>query len=203
MFRAFRAIRRFWHRITATVTVIAVTVVVLKLLPVPFFDRSGTTLMMPSEVSQVATATALAEAIGNPAATLDTPHVHRFLFKDGTSVDWLAKPPAFEPMYHVVALKSIVIGFWRSFFTSPYKNAERVRMRLERMGHKVQVAQQPDPAIPQGSVVLILSSAFMTQPLDGSRPYGIAILIRKHAFRIGGPTPQIGSPFRSQRGEMP
>lgn len=195
MVRVFRAMRRFWHRITATVTLITAVVVVLELLPAPFFDRSGTTLMMPSEVSQVATAVALAEVIGKPIATLDTPHVHRFLFKDGTIVDWLAKPPAFESMYHVVALKTVVIGFWRSFLTNPYKEAERVRMRLEQMEHKVQLVQQPDPAVPQGSVVLILSSAFMTAPLDGSQPYGSAILIRKHAFRIGGPAPQVGSPF--------
>lgn len=198
MFRAFRAVQRSWHRATAAVTLITVVVLVLQTLPVPFFDRGGTTLMMPSEVSQVATVVALAEVMGNPVATLDTPHVHRYLFKDGTSVDWLPKPPAFEPMYDVIALKSEVIGFWRSFFVSPSREAERVRMRLERMGHKVQIVQQPDPAVPQGSVVIILSSAFMTSPLNGSRPFGIAILIRKHALHsiwIGGPTPQIGSPF--------
>ncbi len=179
--------------------VILALVILVKIVPIPFVDRSATTLVMPTLRSQVALAKSLAKVIGKPTATLDTKHVQRFLYRDGTSVDWLAEPSEFTPMYNVVALKTIVIGFFRSFFVSPLEEATKIRMRLEWEGHRVQIVDRPDHAFPPGSIVLVLSEVFVDhlskENLNISSRYGAAILIRRHAFRVGGKRPKIGSPF--------
>lgn len=130
---------------SSVVTVLALGALILNALPVPIFEHDSTTLVMPTQESQMDTTRALASVIGPPIATLDTPYVHRILFKDGTSIDWLSLPPTFQPMYRIVALKT---------------------------------------------VVLVLSDAFQSDST-----YGSAILIPKHAFRIGRPRPKHGSPF--------
>lgn len=109
---------------------------------------------MPTRDGQEAVARALAEVVGKPFATLDTENVHRFLFGDGTSVDWLPKTPVFKPMYNLVALKTIVC-----YFCSPAKQAAKFERTLVSRGHRVQIVKQPDPASPIGSVVLILSES--------------------------------------------
>ncbi|GEM_PF-5800436 len=187
-----------WGIFLTIVTILTFVIVLLKVLPVPFFDSNGSTLMMPTSESQRTMAMALAEVVGNPTATLDTEYAHRFLFRDGTVVDWLSRKPPFEPMYNVVALKTVVIGFFRCFFTTPMKQASKLGEWLVSRGHRVQIVGQPDPAFPSGSVVLILSDAFeyKCQEEDHAHSgYGAAILIRRHAFLVGGQRPQIGSPF--------
>lgn len=183
-----------WLVFSTILTIITGVVLILKALPIPFFDRSGTTLMVPTEKGRVAVAKALAIVIGKPFATLNTNHVHRFLCKDGTSIDWLARPPTFKPLYDIVELKTMVIGFWRSFLTSPLQEALAIeRILHSEGGYIVQIIRQPDPAVPQDRVVLILSDALMKTV--GDVRYGSAFLIRYHAFRIRGPRPKIGNPF--------
>jgi hypothetical protein len=131
---------------------------------------------------------ALTPVIGEPAATLDTPNIHRSLMRDNTSIDWVAKPsedPANTPMYKIFALKTVVC-----WFESPMEQARKMRQALEDHGHAVQIIEQPDPAFPTRSVVIVLSDVFEFTP-----GYGTGVLIRKHAFFIGGQRPKLGSLF--------
>ncbi len=181
---------KFWRPFSTVVTIVALIGVVMKLSPIPFFDSNATTLVLPTRLSQEETAKALATVI-NPAAVLNTPQVHRFMFDDVTSVDWLPKVPDFHPMYDIVALKTITLGFFST--STPMEEARKIESFL-KPNYSVQVIEQPDPAFPSGSVVIVLSTAFECGPsLDSA--YGFGILIRKHALRIGGPRPMHASSF--------
>lgn len=188
------------------VALVAITFI-LRELPIPFFEENSTTLIMPTRDSQWAVAKALTEVIGKPTAILDTDNVERFLFKDGTSVDYVIEPiddpnnPRDDLMYNILALKTIVLDFF-DFFTTPFEKAAKIANALGDRGYITQIIYQPDKAFPTGSVVLILSNAFimdcpnMMKEIETSKNcYGAAILIRKHAFRVGGQKPKMGSPF--------
>ena len=101
-----------WLLFCQAFMILGIIVLLLYIAPVPFFDRSGATVMCSSSTKQLATAKAVATAIGKPTAELNTTDVQRFLFKDGTIVDSLVHPPTFPVMYEVIALKSVVLGLF-------------------------------------------------------------------------------------------
>jgi hypothetical protein len=152
-------------------------------LPLPLFDRNGTTVMCATQDKQLATARALAAAIGNPRVELNTSHLRRFLFGDGTSVDSLVDVPRFPALYNITSLKSIVLGLFSR--TSPLAVANQIVASLKESGFTTQVIEHPDPAFPSGAIVLVLSEAFQKTP-----DVGFAVIIRKHALRVGGQRPK-------------
>ena len=174
-----------WLIFAQVFTVVMVVPVVMYMAPMPFFDHNSVTLMLRDRTTQVATAKALATAIGTPTATLDTSNVQRFLFQDGTSVDSLvhAPPPYNQPMYSVTSLKSVILSFWST--KSPVDVAEKIAASLRADGYKTQTIVQPDSSFPTGSIVLVLSDAF--QDNNGN---GFGIIVRKHALRVGGESPK-------------
>jgi len=164
---------------------VGLTSLALALLFLPVLEHNSTTLMLPSEAARIATAEALSTVIGEPLYELNTNHVLRFLFNDGTSVDTLVQTPPFQPLCRVVALKQVVLGF--SSLRSPAKLAGAVEKSLVSRGFKTQIVLQPDPAFPQGNIVLVLSDAFIMDQGDGC----FAFIIRKNALRVGGPLPTV------------
>ena len=171
-----------WLLFSQLFTVVVLITVLLYLMPLPFFDRSSATLMCASREKRIATARAISLALGKPTVELNTLAVERFLYKDGTSVDSLVAPPNFEPLYAVTALKSVVLGFFSR--REPAHLAGRIVTSLKRDGYRTQLVSCPDAAFPDGATVLLLSDAF--QNADHS---GFGLIIRKHAFRIGGQRP--------------
>ena len=173
-----------WLLFSEVFTVVGLVLLALKMLPLPIFDRNGTTLMCASKEKQVATAKRIALLIGNPIAELNTETVHRFLFKDGTSVDWLVGFPHQDMPYQVVALKSIVYGL---FSKGPMKNIPWGRLSKQDWAW-FKRANPPDPAFGKEDIMLFLAEEFET-----TENAGFGLLIRKHAFRISGPRPK---PFK-------
>lgn len=149
--------------------------------PLPVIEHNSATVLNPSLGSQIATAKALATALGEPYAELHTDAVNRYLFKDGTSVDHVITDVP-NLMYEIAALKSVVLGHFAR--RTPIDVAGRISEVLEEEGYPAQVIMQPDPAFPPGELILILSDAFRTTPNAG-----FGILIRRTALRIDGPIP--------------
>ncbi|MBI3638271.1 hypothetical protein HY227_00825 [Candidatus Wolfebacteria bacterium] len=157
------------------------TLVAVKGCQIPLTESNGTTLVLADEKAQVATAKAISSAIGGPIYELDTQDVKRFLLNDGASVDWIAKP-FFTPLYSVTSLKQVNLGIFSRM--SPGETADNIRRSLVGDGYEVQLITRPDPAFPDGAVILILSTAFKNK--EGS---GFGIIVRKNALRVGGPRP--------------
>lgn len=170
---------RLWRWFASVFTVLALAVLALDFIGVPIIDRNSATVMTASLRAQVATGKALAIAIGEPAAELNTADVRRFLFKDGTSVDVLPHQTTFPTMCELRGLKSIVLNLFS--LQSPAKIAKKISDSLESDNFRTQVITQPDSAFPSGSVVLLLSDAFRHD--DGTC---FAVIVRKHTFRVGG-----------------
>lgn len=179
--------KRAYLILVHAVAIAAMLVFLAGLAPVPFFDQSGTTLLCRDKVVQVGVAKALAATLGNPTGVLDTDEVDRYFFRDGTSVDYVKSRRVNIP-YQVVALKQIVLPF----FTTRTPMGEIQRMLAGHDLGNVQIEQQPDRAFPEGSVVLIFADSFRSA--SGS---GFGVIVRKHAFRVGGPVPAsfTGWPF--------
>ncbi|MBI1838908.1 MAG: hypothetical protein HYR95_01225 [Candidatus Colwellbacteria bacterium] len=169
-------------RFSQAFTVIGLVVLALHFLPIPLFDENSVTVIAPSIRAQVATAKAFSIAIGKPAVQLNTKDVSRYIFKDGTSVDFIICSPQPTFIYNVVALKQVTLGLFSR--KSPTDVAEEIENSLKNDGYAVQIVTRPDSDIPDGDVVLVLSNAFRYD--DGS---GYGIIIRKHTLRIGGPNP--------------
>ncbi len=173
-----------WIRFCELFTLVGLIWLATRSLPLPFFDRSGATLIGVSRASQIATARALAVAIGSPLAQLDTPDVRRFLFRDGTSVDHLVHAPHFVLSYRIVALKSIVIGFFSG--QRPLHVANRICEALRNEGHDCEIIDHPDTSFAAGRAVILVSSAFCGD--DGA---GFGLIVRKHGLKMGGPRPRL------------
>lgn len=172
----------YWLLFAQVFTVVAVAVSLLYLTPLPFFDRNSATVICSSHEAHSATARALSIAIGKPRVELNTHQLLRLLYKDGTSVDSLIQAPTFSPMYKIVALKSIVLSLFSG--TPPRKVADAIADSLRDEGYDVQLISQPDVAFPDGATVIVLSEAFRT-----AEHAGFGIIVRRHAFRIGGQRP--------------
>src|SRR3989344_3220191 len=151
--------KHIWSRFSGAFTVVGLVTLALYFAPIPFFDHNSTTLVMPNQHAHACLARALAETIGEPTATLNTSHIRRYLFGDGTSVDFLPTPPTFKPMYQITSLKTITLGFFSG--KSPIVVAEKMATLLHLSGFKIQIVTRPDPAFPKGSIVLLLSTAFL------------------------------------------
>ena len=177
-----RAWRIFSSVFTIAGLVVPLVIVLLRVVPLPLFEQNSATLMARDVKTQVAVARALSVVIGEPTAEFNTDAVHRFLFRDGTSVDYLVRVPEFKPMYPVTSLKSVVLSFFSG--ESPTRIAKDMRDSLRRDGYRVQIVTQPDPAFPDGSIVLVLSDVFQDE--SGA---GFGIIVRKNALRVGGPQP--------------
>lgn len=176
--------KKVWRIFSSVFTIVGLVVLVLYSVPLPFFEQNSSTLMVKDRKAQIAVAKALSFAIGEPIAVLNTAQVKRFLFKDGTSVDYLVVDSSqFQPMYYLTSLKSVVLPFF-SGSTSPTEIARGIQGSLTADGYKVQIETRPDPAFPGGATVLILSDAFRDE--SGA---GFGVIVRKHAFRVGGPRP--------------
>ncbi len=158
----------------------------ISLLPIPIFESNSTTLMCPSKQAQEATAAALAQVLGKPTGQLNTGKIDRFLFADGTSIDFLkqTESPTHWASYDIGALKTIVLP--PSAGLSPQQAAQSMESVLKSKGFLIDIMQQPDPAFPAGNIVIVKSNAFCSNQY----PTGFAILIRKKAVLIGGPTPR-------------
>jgi hypothetical protein len=179
-----------WLWIETVALVILVVREVLRRIPVPVFDHNSATLMCSSKNTQGLIARALSLAIGKPSVRLDTTQVDRYMFRDGTSIDYLRYDP--KLMYRVVALKSIVLPIWSRH--NPEDIANKIASCLSsRGGYQCQVVLTPDSAFPPGDTVLLLSGAFAK---PGSAGFGL--IIRKHAFRIRGAKPV---PFKNFSGQ--
>jgi len=171
-----------WLLFSQVFTIIGLGGLLLYALPVPFFDRGNATVMSASREKQIATARALENAIGIPMVELNTEDVRRFIYRDGTNVDALVRSPTFELMYHVTALKSVVLSIFSRRL--PLDVATDIENSLKRDGHKAQVVLQPDTAFPNGATILVLSDAFQSETNSG-----FGLIVRKHAFRVGGQRP--------------
>jgi len=180
-----------WRIVSSAVSVLVLLyglqMLVQSAIGIPFYDQGGTTLMLDNKESQIATASALAKAIGMPGATLNTDRIERFLFSDGTSVDYLNVGPFFNPRYKIVALKQIVLPYWS--FKKPIDIAEVMKQQPKLKEWGVWVDTQPDQAFPDGDIVIVTSNAFRYVSNTADCRYGFAILIRKHALHLGGPRP--------------
>ena len=175
-----------FHVLLWVSTILALILALKKWSPIPIFESNSVTLIYHSKAEQVATAKVLSTAIGFPLAELNTDNVDRFLFPDGTSVDYVKIKGRAELLYEICALKTIVLGFFSR--RSPVYVAEKIAASLINDGYKAYIIRQPDPAFPYGDIVIVLSDAFV---LDQS--VGNGIIVRKHAFRMGGPRP---TPFK-------
>ena len=173
-------LQHLWLLFCEIFTVIGLVVLALRMLPLPIFDRNGTTLMCASKEKQIATAKKLALLIGNPIAELNTKTVHRFLFKDGTSVDWLVGFSHQDLPYQVVALKSVVYGL---FSKGPMENVPWGTLTKQDWLWFRKI-NPPDPAFGKEDVMLFLAEEFKT-----GDNVGFGLLVRKHSFRIKGPRP--------------
>jgi hypothetical protein len=154
--------------------------VLKKCAPLPLFDQNGVTLVCSTKEKQITTAKMLALAIGDPIAELNTHEVHRFLFRDGTSVDWLTDEKHEYLGYDVIALKSIVLGLFSS--RSPLEIVSKMRASD---GYDANICPHGDKAFPFGDILIYTSRTFMIE----HDHCGFGIIVRKHAFRIDGPRP--------------
>ena len=177
---------RMWGWFSSIFTILGIIVLIVRQLPLPFFDYNGTTIMFRNERAQISTAKALGAVIGKPDAELNTKEVLRILFREGTSLDVLVHPPAFNPLYEIVALKSVVLPFWSR--KSADGEAEKMAKIFRQDGFRTQIIVQPDFAFPPRNVVLLLSDALCH---DDDLRFGSAIVIRNHALRIGGQLPRL------------
>lgn len=173
--------KRAWKWFSSALTIVSIITICLYVAPIPFFDYNNTTLVLESRQAQIAVAKALSVAVRGPTVELNTFKISRFLFKDGTSVDWLRYSSG-ALMYEPNSLKSITLGFFSRQF--PVNIAKNIADSLEHNGFRVQIVTRPDSSFPEGHVVLVLSNAF--QDKSGA---GFGVIIRKHALRLGGPTP--------------
>lgn len=173
-----------WLVAAQAVTVVVILLAVARQLGIPFIEHSSATLLCGGEDAQYWTARALAGVLGDPPMILNTATVDRYLMRDGTSIDYVRFDADAPPVYRIAALKQIVLPLWAR--KTPRDIAEGVRAALADAGYGVQVISRPDPAFPEGAIILVLSDAFT----DDEDEYGFGILIRKSAFRVGGQRPQ-------------
>lgn len=151
----------------------------------PFFEKNSTTLLFSTKEAQVAAAKSLVPALGNPQVILDTAEVDRYIFSDGTSVDYV-KSDRIKMYYPVVALKQIVIPFWM-FWKSPESMADAILNSLDpAQSTTAQIFTLPDNAFPKGKVVLLFA-----QPFKNQANAGFGYIIRRHKLQIGGKPPSI------------
>jgi len=146
---------------------------------IPIIDPNGVSVFGKTKKVQIAIARAMAKVIGDPAAILNTNFLDRYLFPDGTGVDYLKEITPSSQMYTPCAVKSVVLGLFSR--KSPLVLAGEMKISLAADGFRTQIIWGADPAFPQGDIVLVLSEAFLLEP-----DHGFGVIIRKHALRIGG-----------------
>lgn len=177
-----RVVKKVWIYFSSVLTVFGLIYLGLHIFSIPLFEENSTTLVLPTREAQIATAKALSAALGLPVRELNTPDVKRFLFSDGTSVDFVERFNSSELMYRLTSLKQIILPLFSS--VSPIDFSYEMAESLRRAGFKVQVIDHPDSAFEREKIIIVLSEAFKTD--DDS---GFGVLIRYPALFVGGPRP--------------
>lgn len=173
-----------WLWFAQAFTVLTAFFLLAKKIGIPISESNGTTLLCNDWRRQRAVAQALEAVSERAPLTLNTSDVSRFLFSDGTSVDFLAPDASFTPPYPATALKQIVLPLLSR--KAPKDVANKIATVLRGTGYTVTVISRPDSEIPGGDTVLIFSDAFQEKRCGT----GFGIIVRKNALRIGGPKPK-------------
>jgi len=171
-----------WLWVAQAIAIVSVLVFILRRLGIPVIESNSTTLMCRSEQAQKAVTQALSACLGAPMR-FDTAGIARFLLRDGTSVDWIRGKLSQQAPYEIIGLKQVVLPLFSRL--QPFDVAKRMGVELEAGGYPFLLLDQPDPAFPQGTLVILCSSALH----NANGNSGSAILIRKNALRMGGPRP--------------
>ena len=156
-----------------------------------FMEENSVTFMLPTREDQIIVARSFAAAIGNPRYTFDT-QIKRFIFDDGTSVDWLSRSDPM-PIYEIKVLKQIILFLFT--FEHPIDRAKKIAeaLKKENPDTRVQIITRPDVTCPEGSIILVLSDAYRF-----SETTGFAVLIRKNAWKTGCPRPTLFTSWPSR-----
>ena len=133
------------------------------------------------EKEWLARAREFADTVGNPVATLDTAHLKRFLFHDGTSVDLLLQPIPGNPPFVPKVLIQHILPFWEN--PDPLTRASYWARNICGEDANLWAHTLPDPAFRQGDIVLVL--------LPDDKEMGWGHIFRRHALRIRGPKPKL------------